>query len=244
MSEVGDLVATVKRQLKSQGLTYRDVAKALRLSEASVKRVFARESFTVERLAQVAHLLGFTLAELLAESAARVPLPSFLPAEVERRLVADETLLLVAVLALNRWSVDEMTTAYRLGRAEAVRRLLALDRLGVIELLPGDRIRPLVARDFDWLEDGPIRRYFMDKPLADFLASRFNGAEDVFDFAQGMLTESALAQLRQDLRRVRKRVAALHEASAGAPLSQRHGVGLVVALRRWQPESFRRLLRG
>ena len=38
MTETEQLVATVKRQLKRQRLTYHDVAKALRLSEASVKR--------------------------------------------------------------------------------------------------------------------------------------------------------------------------------------------------------------
>ena len=66
MDEVTQAVATTKRLLKAQGLTYRDVARALKMSEASVKRVFANGSFTVERLGQVAHLVGLTLAELLA----------------------------------------------------------------------------------------------------------------------------------------------------------------------------------
>lgn len=51
---------------------------------------------------------------------------------------------------------------YRLTRAECVKYLLMLDRMGLVELLPGDRIRPRVARDFDWSPDGPIRRYFME----------------------------------------------------------------------------------
>ena len=59
MDEVSQAVGTVKRLLKAQGLTYRDVAKALDLSEASVKRVFSDESFTVERLARIARLLGY-----------------------------------------------------------------------------------------------------------------------------------------------------------------------------------------
>jgi predicted transcriptional regulator len=37
MSHIPALIATLKRQLKSRGLTYADVARHLDLSEASVK---------------------------------------------------------------------------------------------------------------------------------------------------------------------------------------------------------------
>ena len=94
MNEVSQAISTVKRQLRAQGLTYRDVASRLGLSEASVKRVFARETFTVERLAQIARLLGFTLAELLAESASEVPRLRVLTSDQEAKLVGDEKLLL------------------------------------------------------------------------------------------------------------------------------------------------------
>lgn len=243
MNEISQAIATVKRQLRAQGLTYRDVASGLGLSEASVKRVFARGTFTVERLAQVARLLGFTLAELLAESASEVPKLHVLTSDQEAKLVGDEKLLLVAVCALNRWTAAEISTEYRLGRAEVVKYLLILDRMSVIELLPSDRIRPLVARDFDWLPDGPIRRYFIDHALGDFLASEFSDPEETLEFAQGLVTEPALTQLRQELRRLRARMAAFHEESTAAPLEQRRGIGLMLALRRWEPESFKRLRR-
>jgi transcriptional regulator with XRE-family HTH domain len=243
MDEVSRTIATVKRHLKAQGLTYRDVAIAIGRSEASVKRVFARESFTVDRLAQISRLLGFTLAELLADSAAEVPKLRVLTSKQEASLISDEKQLLVAVCAMNRWTVDEICAEYLLSRAEAVKCLLVLDRMGMLELLPGDRIRPLVARDFDWLPNGPIRRYFMDHALSDFLGSRFDDAEESLEFAQGLLTEPALAQLRQELRRLRARMAALHEESTEAPLAQRRGIGMILALRRWEPQSFKRLRR-
>ena len=121
--------------------------------------------------------------------------------------------------------------------------LLVLDRMSVIELLPGDRIRPLVARDFDWLPNGPIRRYFIEHALGDFLGSGFSEPEETLEFAQGLVTEPALTQLRQELRRLRGRMAAFHEESTAAPLEQRRGIGLMLALRRWEPEGFKRLRR-
>lgn len=240
MSEVTRIIATVKSQLKAQGLMYRDVADALELSEASVKRIFADESFTLDRLARIANLLGFTLAELLQEAASAVPQLRVLTTNQEAKLVSDEKLLLVAVCALNRWTAAEITSEYQLSRAECLKQLLVLDRMGIIELLPGDRIRPRVARDFDWLPDGPIRRYFLDHALGDFLGSPFNQTNETLEFVQGLVTEPALAQLRLELRRLRSRMAALHEESATAPLEQRRGIGLMFALRRWEPESFKR----
>ena len=85
--------------------------------------------------------------------------------------------------------VAEIVAEYRLTRAECLKYLLVLDRMGLIELLPGDRIRPRVARDFDWSPDGPIRRYFMEHALDDFLDSDFSKAEETLEFAQGLVTE-------------------------------------------------------
>jgi len=67
-SEITRIVATLKRQLKLQGLTCRDVAVALDLSEPSVKRLFAGEGFTLDRLLEICSLLGFTLAEIAQEA--------------------------------------------------------------------------------------------------------------------------------------------------------------------------------
>jgi len=54
--EVRQLIQKIKRQLKIRGLRYGDVATALHLSEASVKRLFANARFTVDRLAQLSKL--------------------------------------------------------------------------------------------------------------------------------------------------------------------------------------------
>lgn len=243
MSEISQIVATLKRQLKLQGLTYRDVAAALGLSEPSVKRLFAGEQFTLERVVEICSLLGFTLAEIAHEAQDGQRRLRTLSAEQESELVGDDKLLLVAVCALNHWRLADMLAAYQLSEAECVQHLLRLDRLGLIALLPGNRIRLNVARDFDWLPDGPIRMHFRGQGMPDFVAGGFDGAGETLDFAHGMLTESARAKLQDELRQVRARFAQLHEDSLAAPLAQRRGSGLLLALREWEPAAFARLRR-
>jgi transcriptional regulator with XRE-family HTH domain len=242
-TEIIQIVATIKRQLKSQGLTYRDVAHALKVSEASVKRVFASERFTVERLAQVSRLLGFTLAELLQESSSTVPPLDTLTRDQESQLVADDTLLLVAVCSLNHWSLTDITGIYAITKVEVGKRLRILDRMGVIELLPGDRIRRRAKRDFDWIPHGPIRTFFDKQGLPDFLAGPFDPRDESLDFAHGMLTRSAQAELKLELRRLRSKLVSLHEQSIPAPLTEKDGIGLLLAIRQWEPAAFRRLRR-
>lgn len=241
--EIAQLVETIKRELKAQGLTYRQVAGALQLSEASVKRLFSTERFTVERLAQIAEVLGFTLTEIFQTAAAATPRLHTLTQSQEAELIADEKLLLVTVCALNDLPIAYIVCTYRLTQAEVMKRLRILDRMGLIELLPGDRIRRRVRRDFDWLVEGPIRRYFSTQGLSDFLRNPSDDSLDSLDFTHGMLTDAAHAQLRVELRRLRSTLAALHEESIPAPLAQKHGVGLLLALREWEPASFRKLRR-
>jgi len=103
MTEAVQLISTIKKQLKRQGLTYRDVARALKLSEPSIKRLFASGRFTINRLVQVSNLLGYTLAELSKEALAAQPRLSTLTDKQEREIVSDPKLLIIAVCALNNW---------------------------------------------------------------------------------------------------------------------------------------------
>lgn len=244
MNETASLIAVTKRLLKSNGLTYRDVARSLKLSEPSVKRMFATGRFTVDRLAQVCGLFGFTLAELTQEAQADRQRVRTLTATQEEKLISDTKLLLTAVCALNHWTMPDILAAYILSEAECVRCLLELDRMRLIDLLPGNRIRLVVARDFDWLPDGPIRKFFRTKGLNDFLDSAFKEKEGTMEFVHGMLTDTAFEQLQQELLIVRKRFAEFHEESLSLPLSQRHGASLLLATRcRWEPAAFALLRR-
>lgn len=243
MSEASQLLQTIKQHLRQQGKTYRDVAEALELSEPSVKRLFASGRFTVDRLVQISNLLGYTLAELARDAQAAQPRISTLTETQEREVVSDPRLLLVAVCALNHWEMAEIMQYYRLEQAECIKYLLRLDGLRIIDLLPGNRIRLNVARDFDWLPGGPIRQYFTRHGLAEFLTSDFSGRDEAMVFVNGMLTERAIEQMQQELQRLRKRFAELHEESLSAPLAERHGKGLLFAMRTWEPDDFSALRR-
>lgn len=243
MGEIGQLVRTLKKRLKIQGLTYRDLANRLDLSEPSVKRMFSTQRFTLERLVQISNLLGFTLAELAQEAAVDERLVHTLSEAQEAELVSDPRLLLVAICSLNHWTVRDIVATYRLTEAECIQRLAQLDRLRLIVLLPGNRTRLNVARDFDWRVRGPIRRFFREQGLHDFMGGEFARDDEMMAFSHAMLTEAALAKALTELRRLRHRFAELHEESLAAPLAKRRGCGMLLAIRGWEIAAFSELRR-
>jgi transcriptional regulator with XRE-family HTH domain len=238
VKELDQIVTTLKRRLKLHGMTYRDLAKALKVSEPSVKRVFASGRFTAERLIEVCEVLGITLAELTQEAAISGKQLHALSEDQERVLVSDEKLLLVTVCVLNHWALGDINHTYSLSEAQVIAKLVKLDRLRLLTLLPGNRIRLNVARDFDWLPRGPIRGYFHRNGMPDFLNSQFLGSEEVLAFSHGMLTETAIAKMQSEVRKLRQRFAEFHEESLSAPITKRRGTALLLGMREWELRAF------
>jgi transcriptional regulator with XRE-family HTH domain len=243
MQESQMLLAALKRQLKLRGLTYRQLAEQLQLSEASVKRLFASGRLSLARLEQICRLLGLSLFELQQAAQAEQQRPTQLSPAQEKELVAAPRRLLLAVLALNQWPLAAILATYRLSEAEVLQEWLFLEKLGLLQLLPGNRVRLQVSRDFDWRPDGPIRDYFRREGLPDFLASDFPPPDGKLVFCQGLLTTAAREALQQELARLRQKFAELHQSSQQRPLSERHGHALLLACRPWEPASFAALRR-
>ena len=173
MSQTNNLLLALKKQLRAQGKTYADVAQLLDLSEASVKRLFASQSFTLQRLEQLCDWLQIEFSELM-QQAQQQPQLTQLTLQQEQDIAADQLLLLVAVSVINGFSFQDLLSHYALTEPECVRKLAALDRLKIIDLLPGNRIRLRLATHFSWLPDGPIQRFFLQRVQQDFFQSRFD----------------------------------------------------------------------
>src|SRR5919205_2255755 len=159
MAQTALLLDVVKAALRQRGITYAQVAAALDLSESSVKRLFAHKDMPLTRLESICAVMELELADLfeLAQSAQRRL--TELTAEQERALVDDPKLLMVGVLVLSHWTVEQILEQYQLSQAQLVGLLTRLDRLRIIDLLPGNRIKVRLARNFNWRKGGPIQRF-------------------------------------------------------------------------------------
>jgi len=237
----GVLVDALKRMLRGRGITYAKLARALDLSEASVKRMFSRRDFTLQRLEEVCHAAGIDFADLAHEATAESAGMTHLTVEQEEEIVSDPRLMLIALCAVGNWTFDDIVHAYDIPPSDVLRYLARLDRRRIVELQPGNRIRPLISRTFSWLPDGPIQRYFRERVEHEYLGSKFDRPGELFLFVSGMLSGKSTAELIARMRRLAGDFADLHNDDRALPLADRHGTSLLLAIRPWEPRAFRLL---
>src|SRR5262249_16823411 len=104
MTQAVLLLEVLKRALRERGLTYAHIAKGLGISESSVKRTFSKGSMSLGRLEEVCELAEMEISDLIDLTRAAEARAEELTEQVERTLVSDTKMLLVALLAINHWS--------------------------------------------------------------------------------------------------------------------------------------------
>jgi DNA-binding Xre family transcriptional regulator len=243
MAQTRELIKTLKTALKANGKTYADVAVELGLTEASVKRLFSQQSFSLVRLDKVCHMLNMEITDLVQLMNEQQQRLQQLSVEQEQEITADVTLTLVAVCVLNKWTMKNMLAYFRITEAECIRHLVKLDRLKVIELLPNNRIKLLVAPSFSWRKNGPIQSFFQKKISQEFFHTHFSRDDECLIVLNGMFSSQSNAELQRKLKRLAREFDLLNNDDAALDLEKRDGVTLVMAMRGWQYGLFKPLIK-
>ena len=238
MSTTADLVAALKKELKTAQMTYADLAQALGMAESSVKRMLAKGDMPLSRIDAICRALALDFADLARHVADNQPLLRELTPEQERAVVADKKLLLMAICVLSQWTLEQVTTTYRLTEAEGIQYLAQLDRIGIIELRPFNRYRLKLAKTFRWRPHGAVMNYFREHALLDYFAGGFDGPGEGVLLVHGAISRSLAPAFMERMQRVAHDFAQQHLADQKLPQSEREGYTLLLALRSWEFEAF------
>lgn len=161
------LVEALKAEFRQQGIRQATIAAALGISRATLKRRWAGKSLTVSALHQLCALAGITLAELheMAHATGDTRLRR-LSLEQENALHGDARLGFIFSRVQLGWTAEEIQRECKISHAALVTHLLRLEKLGLIKLMPGNRIRLSTARNVEWRHHGPmwhsVDRYLKD----------------------------------------------------------------------------------
>ena len=238
MSQSSQLIRTLKLELRKQRINYRRVAEALELSEASVKRLFTGKSFTLERLEKICALLNIGFNDLLQLVERNVELITELTLKQEKELVSDIKLLLMAHFLVNRYEFNKIIETYEISETEGIRLLARLDRMNIIELQPGNRVKLLVSTNFKWVRNGPIQHFFEKNIQSGFFHSSFDRAGEIRIFLSGMLSRDANAESISRIKHLAREINELIMESETLPTDECFGTSLVIAMRPWEVKAF------
>jgi len=238
----GYVFEALKAHYRARGLNYRDVARTLRLSEATIKRIFSQRDCTIARLEQLCSVAQVDLAEIARVAPRQSRLLGTLTAKQEQEIVDDMRLFVVAVCAMGNVGFREIVATYDISEAQCVQLLSRLDRIGFLQLMPGNRYRLLVSRTFRWIPDGPIMRWTR-KNAPDYFDHPFGGAGETMRVVNVRVSAEARQALLARLERLAQDYAEQHTADAWLPLDKREPLSLCLAVREWEPRAFRELRR-
>lgn len=243
MSTSADLVLALKQELKAARMTYADLAQALGMAESSVKRMLAKGDMPLSRVDAICQALRLDFADLARRVADAKPMLKQLTEAQEKAVVADKKLLLVAICVLSQWTLEQITSAYRLSAAEAIQALAQLDRIGIIELRPLNRYQLKLDKTFRWRPHGPVMQYFREHALLDYFKGSFSGEAEGITLVHGSISRSLAPLFLERLQRLGQDFARQHLADQKIADSEREGYTLLLCMRSWEFEAFAQLRR-
>jgi hypothetical protein len=227
-------VEALKKSVRARGLTYAALARELRLSEASVKRMFSRGSFTLARIEDILKVLDLELHEVARMSRGAASGPAELTHEQEAALARDERLVSVFWLVLNGWRFDEVLETFSITRAQLTLAFARLEKLKLIDWGPRERARLKVPRDLRWRAGGPVKKAYGRRVMGEFLAARFDAPLELLRFESRALSAESAAVLKRRLERLVMDFNELAETDSSVPSGRRVGVALLAACRPWE----------
>ncbi|QDP00267.1 helix-turn-helix domain-containing protein [Thalassotalea sp. PS06] len=243
MSQIPKTMQLLKKLLKQQHLTYADIARRFSMSEANVKRFFSQQKLTMDRLEQLCQLLELSLSDFFLLVEQQEQKISQLTLEQEQELVDDPRLLLVAACVRDGWSYQEIIEQYQIEPLEAVRLMVRLDKLNMIQLLPNNHYKLLIAQDFQWINRGPLERFIANDVMNKFLMSDFQDDHAFRFYLRGSYSASSINLIKKKLQYLKQECAELNQQDSHIPPSDRQNIGVLLAMRPWELSTFRKLRR-
>jgi DNA-binding Xre family transcriptional regulator len=232
---------SLRSHIKARHLTYRHIAQDLGVSETTVKRLFLQQDCTLERLEEICELLQIDLRELIKSSPRPRKFIQQLNRQQEELLAQNHKLLMVAVCAMSLWTFDDMAQHLHIPNTETEGLLRQLDKMGFLDLMPRNRYRLRVAREFSWIVDGPIMR--MVKSMAgDYFNHLFEGEGEILKIINVRISRHAAHRLRTRLEQITQEYADQVAIDANLPLHERPPLSICIAARRWVPEQMQALM--
>lgn len=243
MSQIKQISQTLKYLLKQHRITYKQLADKLAVSEANIKRIFSTNNFTLARLEQICQVFPMNLSDLFQLVEKQTEKISQLTEAQEQELINDSKLFLVAVCVRDGWRFEEIIQQYQIDEFELIRFLAKLDKLHMIQLLPENKYKLLIAQNFRWIPNGPLERYMANEVISQFMVSRFNEQNSFRFYLRGSYSQSSIDIITHKLNQLTNEAAQLNQEDAKLPLASREHMGLLVAMRPWELTRFAKLRR-
>jgi len=192
-----ELVEGIRREMRARGIHYGELGRAIGVSDSTIKRMLGVSAdISLRRLEQICEFLELDISALL-ETPDRPLAFDQLTSEQEHFLASDIELLRLFYLSMFHSTVDSIVAASGILRSKVVKGLFALQKQGLVELNPRDRVRANRGYLFRWADNGPLSKLSWEKIRNEFLdIEHYKGDFKLYFFKVFLLSPASQRLLR------------------------------------------------
>lgn len=226
------IIESLKTHLKLRGLSYRDLARAWKLSESSVKRIMASPEVSLARIESACELMDLPMGDFFKQiNFEKETGLVYLTHEQEARLSKDPEALHYYLLLTEGRNPSEITREYTVSNEKNIRILNQLEKWGLIEVHPQNRIKRKVLGNLRFRKNGPLGKHLEAIVRSEFLQSSFERDDEYFTFLHLNLIPGDLAKLKIKVLEFFNEQIAQSDELRDHPNMQTYG--LILATRPW-----------
>ena len=195
------ILKVVKKILKARKLNYKDVAKDVGVSEISVKRLFSGESVSLKNLLLVCDLLNISILEVASIAKEENKTEYILNKAQDEFFFKHPRLYALFIDLYRRISPAEAKKHWKLSEGEFFKILRMYEKLGLIELYPGNHFKFNMTGTIRALPTGKLRNIFFEQNI-DFLNYVQNSptnSEHIIQTSEVLLSRENIKSLTKDL---------------------------------------------
>lgn len=226
------LVLSLKSALKAKGVSYKELARLLSLSEASVKRIFSTGSFSLDRFLEICEVARIPPESLFSLISGMSNQEHEYTVEQEAFFSESPQHLAFFDLLLKGETPRQIAKKHNLSEVQMQKFLRDLEKLDLVDWLPQDKIKLRTARNVRWRKGGPLKRKLLPLAKDEFLKDAFDGSNSENRFLLIDLSDRNQMKLKI---RIQELVEELSKDSSIdlVAKSKRETIGLFLAYRPW-----------
>ena len=180
MSQSVEFMNALKKLLKMKGIVYQDLAHALELSLPSVKRLFSTGDISLNRLDKICEMSGIEFTDLLKlMDLSKSKFHSELTLEQEDFLSENPKAMAYLELLFLGLTPKKIQDEYNLTENQSHKLLSSLDKHGLIEWRPGDKVKLMIRDMIKLRPDSKIGVILKEKAVKSFINNDFKERTDI-----------------------------------------------------------------
>lgn len=228
------IVESLKSHLKARGLSYRNLANVWNISESSVKRIMSSDEVSLARIEQACRYMDLPIGDFFHQINFEKNSGIYnLSNEQELRLSKDPEALHYFLMLNEGRNPTEIVREFSIPAEKNIRILNLLEKWGLIELHPHNKVKRKFLGSLRFKKDGPIGKQLEKTVRTEFLNSNFQKEEEeYFTFIHLNFIQGDLAKLKIKFLEFVKELVAQSEENRKHPNAQSYG--LIMASRPWQ----------